>query len=179
MPIRSNTSNSPISYDGRISVRTVILTPCGETFKTSSFPSPKLTSPSALTHISLPPVGTSPRVYVCVPGMGRLCDEPVEIEEPPEERVPRMERMMRRVIDDVITAAMLVTIVLIGSAGPVGLMMNQKSTLTICTIQMACKKNKHNIIRTWYLLTPYKLSPSRSISFQGVKGLILRESIER
>ena len=57
--------------------------------------------------------------------------------EPPEASEPRTERMIRSVMVVVSTAAIDVTIVLMVSALSVGLAMNQKSMLTMFTIQMA------------------------------------------
>ena len=62
-------------------------------------------------------------------------DEPAN--EPPCTSEPRTERMMRRVIVVVSTAAMEVTIVLIVSFSSVGDAMNQKSMFTMFTIQIA------------------------------------------
>jgi len=47
-----------------------------------------------------------------------------------------MERMMRSDIDVVTTAAMLETIVLIGSSMPVGLIVNHKNTFAKLTMQI-------------------------------------------
>lgn len=65
---------------------------------------------------------------------------PVEADrakEPPWSREPRTESTMRRDMEVVRTAAIEVTMVRMGSEESVGLMINQKRTLVMLTIQIA------------------------------------------
>jgi hypothetical protein len=64
-------------------------------------------------------------------------EESERAKEPPWLRVPRTERMMRRDMEVVRTAAMDVTMVRMESASSVGRMMNQKRRLARLTRKMA------------------------------------------
>jgi hypothetical protein len=68
-------------------------------------------------------------------------DEVVPEYVPPDWSKPRTERMIRRVMVTVNTAAMEVTIVLMVSDVSLGLTMSQKSMLMALTSQMACERN--------------------------------------
>lgn len=59
---------------------------------------------------------------------------------PPYSREPRTERMMRRAMATVRTAAIEVTIVLMESFGPSGFTTNQNKTLIMLTSQVDCTK---------------------------------------
>lgn len=58
-------------------------------------------------------------------------------------------------------------------------MTNQNSMLTIFTNQIAYETGKMIIYKFKKMLTPYRFSPSRSISFHGVSDLTESDLMER